>query len=413
MEFGAESDLPPRGHSRSPGTLELKSTTALRDARQRLTHWLVDSALPLWADQGVDRKGGGFFEQIDQQGRPIEEPRRTRVVARQIYVFAAAERWQWMPGAASVVDHGLEFLLTRLRRPDGSYASGVLADGTVVRPEFDLYEQAFALFAMATAYAVDKRRSKLPSLASDLLDLLCRRYAHPIGGFEESAPPSCPLRANPHMHMLEAALAWSEVQGAPAVWLELADELAQLCLARLIDADTGAVREYFDAEWRPLGDARGRVVEPGHQFEWGWLMARWGTLRQRPDALEAAKRLIEVGEEAGVDGERNLALNELNDGFEPVDRDAKVWPQTERLKAWCVMAELARGDARAHAIDRIDAATDGLMRYFRVSPAGLWGETIDAKGRLSAGPARASSLYHIVFAIETLCATERRLVLGS
>jgi len=373
-------------------------------ASDALTRWLNEQALPLWSTVGVDRAQGGFFEQLDAGGAPIEEPRRARVVARQIYVFATAERLGWLRGADGLVDHGLRFLFERLRQPDGSYAAAVLPDGRVVRGGFDLYEHAFILFALASAYASRPARVQLPAAAMALLQAMRRGWAHPIAGFEESAPPTLPLKANPHMHLFEAALAWEGA--APAsdapTWRALSDEIAGLALGHLIDARTGVLREYFDAQWRPMADASGRIVEPGHQFEWAWLLMRWGVDRQRTDAIDAARRLLDIGERHGVDG-RGVAIEMLRDDFEPLDARARLWPQTERIKAWHAMHALAHEPAtKALAAQRTVAAIEGLQKFLTPAPAGSWCELLDADGRRQPGPARTSSLYHIVCAIETL-----------
>lgn len=374
-----------------------------------LREWLCRDALPLWARCGVDLVAGGFHEQLDRSARPVDEPRRTRVVARQVYVFATAQRHGWWPDAGSLVDHGLRFLFGPLQGADGLFRSAVRPDGTVVRAEFDLYEQAFALFAMAVAYAADPRRAELPGRAAATLDVLRRRYGHAEAGFHEASPRTVPLRSNPHMHLLEAALAWCEVPNAPPVWSELACELAALCQRRFIDSRSGAVREYFDADWSPMPGDRGRVVEPGHQFEWSWLLTRWAHLGGPASAAHAARRLVEIGETHGVDAERNVAVNELDDRFDTVDAAAKLWPQTERLKAWCARAEFGEGAEIDRALARIGPAARGLAQYLRHETPGLWTEVIAGDGRALGGHARASSLYHIVCAIETVCGTARRL----
>jgi mannose-6-phosphate isomerase len=362
---------------------------------------LTRDALPRWSDTGVDSRRGGFFEKIAMDGRPLEEPRRARVVARQIYVFATAARQGWLPSADAHVEHGLRFLLDRMRTEGGTIAAAVEPDGRVVRGEFDLYEHAFALFALAAARQGRPDRQALAADAEALLRRMREGWAHARAGFEESRPGSEPLKSNPHMHLFEAALAWSEWSGG--VWQALADEIAELCLDRFIDPASGALREYFDREWRPMPGSPGRVVEPGHQFEWAWLLMRWGRQRGRPDALAAARRLLEIGEQHGVDATRQVAINELRDDFEIVDATAKLWPQTERLKAWCAAAEGARDEAeRAVAGARIVDAAQGLARYFEPAAPGLWHEQLTPDGRFVDEPCRASSLYHIVCAIDTL-----------
>ena len=62
-------------------------------ATPRVRSWLIDTALPLWGDVGVDRDGPGFVEQLTLQGRPADVSfKRVRVQARQIYCFCASGR---------------------------------------------------------------------------------------------------------------------------------------------------------------------------------------------------------------------------------------------------------------------------------------------------------------------------------
>jgi len=72
------------------GVTHLPPLAALKREHSDLTYWLFDHALPLWSERGVDLSAGGFYEKLAQDGSVIEEPRRTRLVARQIFVFATA-----------------------------------------------------------------------------------------------------------------------------------------------------------------------------------------------------------------------------------------------------------------------------------------------------------------------------------
>ncbi|MDP3898200.1 MAG: AGE family epimerase/isomerase, partial [Mesorhizobium sp.] len=227
-------------------------------------------------------------------------------------------------------------------------------------------------------------------------------WAHPHAGFEETRPRSLPLKANPHMHMLEASMAWLEV--APGLgWEALADEIAELCLARFLTPGEGALREYFDGDWRPLAGPKESVVEPGHQFEWAWLLIRWGRWRQRPDAIAAARRLIDIAEASGVDLERGLAINELNADLTPRDSLARLWPQTERIKAFVALSMVAvDSEERTAAWGKAAAAAAGLRRFLDHPVSGAWWEHIGADGVPLVEPTRASSLYHLTCAIAVM-----------
>ena len=374
---------------------------ALEAARTDLRSFLFETALPLWADRGVDRKAGGFVERLTPEGEPADDPRRARVVGRQIFSFATAEHRGWTGPARDVVRHGLEALERQHLDEDGAIVPLVEAGGRPLSRQFDLYDHAFVLFGLAAAHGVGERP---PALLAHANAIRARMdgFRHPERGFEEALPRTLPLKANPHMHVFEASLAWRATAGG-AQWDALADEVAGLCLDRFLAEDTGALREFYDGDWGALSDKAGSVVEPGHQFEWAWLLTRWGTMRGRADALAAARRLVDLAETHGVDPQRDLALNELNADLTVRDDRARLWPQTERIKAHVAMAAIASTDGEREAsLDRAARATRGLMRFFAHPVPGAWWEHIDARGEPVAEPSRASSLYHIMCAFDVI-----------
>ncbi|PWR25961.1 AGE family epimerase/isomerase [Zavarzinia aquatilis] len=364
-----------------------------------LRDWLFEEALPLWSDRGLDREHGGFFEKLNPDGRPTHEPRRARVTGRQVYAFAIAGGLGWRGPAEEMMRYALDNLFRRYLPPDGMVISTVDAGGAVVRADFDLYDHAFILFGLAAAAARGERTGELSARAARLRDDMIAGWSHPVAGFEESQPRSLPLKANPHMHILEAALAWMAVSDDPG-WGRLADGIAELCLARFIDPATGALREYFDGDWQLLAQFENTVVEPGHQFEWSWLMRRWGALRGRADALAVAERLAAIGEGPGVCPVRDLAMNELNADLSLRDGLCRLWPQTERIKAHvAALTGAADADDRNAAAVLAARAASGLRRYFDHPLKGAWWEHLGIDGKPLSEPARTTSLYHIVCAI--------------
>ena len=365
-----------------------------------LRDWLFDSALPLWAGRGTDPATGGFYEKLTPAGEPLDEPRRARVTARQVYVFATAGQLGWSD-SGRMLDYALANLFRHHLPAEGIVVASVAADGRVLRRDFDLYDHAFVLFALAEASRARGGDAALEARARALLASMQAGWAHPEGGFEEAQPRSLPLKANPHMHLLEAFLAWEALSADPA-WRAMSDMIAEMGLARFIDPATGALREYFDAAWQAMPAPPLDVVEPGHQFEWAWLLHRWGTLRGREDAHAAARKLSAIGEGAGVDPSQDLAVNELNADLSLRDGLFRLWPQTERLKAHAIaMARAPEGPAREAAAALACRAARGLRRHLAHPVPGAWWEHLGRDGLPHdlTEPARASSLYHIICAI--------------
>ena len=48
----------------------------------------------------------------------------------------------------------------------------------------------------------------------------------------------------------------------------------ELFASRFFLPGSGVLCEYFDDELKPLPGERGQIVEPGHHYEWIWLL-RW------------------------------------------------------------------------------------------------------------------------------------------
>jgi mannose/cellobiose epimerase-like protein (N-acyl-D-glucosamine 2-epimerase family) len=365
-----------------------------------LQSWLMNSALPLWQTRGVDAVHGGFVEWMGQDGEARPAAKRCYPQARQIYVFAQAGLMGWDGPWLETVEQGLDFFLRAFPRGDGLMRLRVAANGAAEDETPRLYDQAFALLALATARRVLPDRADLEAAAVALRGRLLSDRRAPKGGFIEVVGQ--PFYANPNMHLLEAALAWAATSNDPA-WGAMADELAELALAKYIDPDGGFLREYFDATWAPSPGDDGRLVEPGHQFEWAWLVMAWSRLRGRPEGLVAAARLYEIGR-MGVDRTRGVAINALWDDLSVRDAEARTWPQTEWIKAALAMARLEPSGSAKRAEFEGDAAAAvvALEKYLATPVAGLWWDRCLADGRFADEPAPATSFYHIVCAIAEL-----------
>lgn len=385
----------------SPSSLTLKNELEAMQASLRA--WLFDRSLPIWWHNGGDLKKGGFFEKLNLDGTPHDIDRRTRVAARQVYSYALARTMGYTGETDAVIDQGLKWLSGPARNPETGLLYAVLSpQAEVVRGEFDFYDHAFAMLAYASAYKVRPHDKTLEEAGTFIRDAIVRDYSHPVRGFEESNPRSLPLKANPHMHMFEACLAWLEA-GGDDTWRRIAGEIATLCVEKFLHPETGSLREFFDGDWNAMPGDAGRIVEPGHQFEWAWLFLRWARMSGDPSYVTAARRLIDIAEGPGTDDARNVTIYELWDDFSVKDGKARLWAQTERMKAYVKLADAAMtpSDRQAAIAKAIEAAA-GLKLYLSTEIEGLYRDRMKEDGSFEIEPAPASSLYHIICAIDEL-----------
>lgn len=354
-------------------------SAALTQAAAWARRWLFDEALPLWAERGLD-PAGGFHDQLDDDGRPADAPKRARVQARQVMVFAEAGRLGWVGDWQAQVAHGLGFLDARGR-------GGDLIETTFDPPgPVDLYDQAFVLLALAYDTRAD---------AAGRAGRFWRRLQAAFPGdpgFREPAA-AFPLQANPHMHLYEAVMAWRARQIA-APWREAAATIRRMALETFIDPDTGLLGEYFTAE----GDSARDEAWPGHQYEWGWLLLQ--DAEGSASAQAAGERLIRLGGELGVDRTREAVIFSHRRDGRVIDAGARLWSQTERLRA--ALAMHARRPREALWEAEALAAFETIRRYLAAPGGGLYRDLMRADGSFVVEPSKASTLYHLMSAFIVL-----------
>lgn len=374
---------------------------AIAVSAAHLTGWARKHALPFWATVGYDAQNDRFEEQLTIAGERMRDgPIRLMVQARQIHVYALAARRGWYEPALPLVERAFRSMQRDFHRRDGldGWAFSIMRDGKVADPIRDLYAHAFVLLAIAS-YVEATGKSDALTLADETLAFLDNNFLAPrSGGYVEAVPLRAGhRRQNPHMHLFEALLALWECS-QQSRYLERAEELFVLLKSRFFQSGSGALIEYFDDGLRPAAGLDGTVVEPGHHYEWCWLLRRFegATGRQDPGSLVDA--LYTHADRNGFDPE-GLIVDEIFADGTPKTQSRRLWPMTEAIK--CNLVEGARG--RAGCLDKA-AVLAGLLSARFLEPAlqGGWVDRLDADGRLISDSVPASSLYHVMGAIDEL-----------
>ena len=292
---------------------------------------------------------------------------------------------------------GLHTLDTAFLHPEWGYVHNVGNDNGPRESHRDLYDQAFVAMAKATAARV-LGRCDLLDQARTLLTAIETHWAYPSGGFYEGElPPQPPRRQNPHMHLLEAMIAAAATPWSQPEDLSRANRLAAFFAERLFQAEFEVLPEYFDLLWKPIANQRGLLVEPGHHFEWAWLLCRLVTLGGNNYSM-VAHLLWQFAEHFGIDRQRGVCIDEVNEKGAVISSRARLWPQTERLKAALASEALGRETNDPLIVDCCAA----LERYLATPMAGAIFDKLLPDGGFVEEPARASSLYHVICAYSEL-----------
>lgn len=369
--------------------------------------WMFEQAFPLWGDIGIDYVHGGYIEQLTLDGTPEDTGyKRVRVIGRQIYVFSHAYCLGWQPGLA-LAEHGYRFLTENAWMGDSAgWARRLDTSGQVIDPTPDLYDNAFVLFAFAWFHKASGIQEAI-NWAHRTVDYINGNLRHGNGiGFLHEKPAIGPRQQNPHMHLLEAALACVETAPHPK-FEALALEVVALFKEKLFSHETSRLPEYFDESMVVLKNEQGRITEPGHQFEWAWILANTHKLLGI-DTKEIARVLIRSAENEGVDKLSSITYNQVRDDGLPLDKGSRTWPNTERIKAHIAAFELFGDDPRTAISSSINVL---LERYLNVPINGTWIDTFDEAGQPNHRAIPASTLYHVVLAFAEVMRVADRIEL--
>jgi mannose/cellobiose epimerase-like protein (N-acyl-D-glucosamine 2-epimerase family) len=204
------------------------------------------------------------------------------------------------------------------------------------------------------------------------------------------------------MHLTEACLAAFEASGDER-FLDQARDLVGLFKAKLFNgANLG---ERFTPDWRRLSGEAGRTLEPGHHFEWAWILAQYQRL-SGADIARCAEALIAFGEKYGVDQHSHAVFDAVRDDAAVLNGSSRAWANAERIKAWLALYDLTGRDPRADVAASVDLLFE---RYFAGSKPGLWVDRFDRDGAPMVKAVPASIVYHLLLAFSEILRLEPKL----
>jgi len=300
---------------------------------------------------------GGGFAYLDHKGSPVPgQGAQLYLGARMIHCFSIAHLLG-RPGAAEVVEHGLDFYLDGGGRDHefGGFYATVGGDAPSDRKE--LYGQAHVLLAASSALTAGFARAR--ALLDHVLEVIDTHFWREDDGacleaYDREFTTSDPYRGqNANMHLTEAYMAAYEATG-DRLLLDRAARIARRIAGPAADPADGSWRlvEHFDEGWTPLPDFnrddphhpfRPFGSQPGHWLEWAKLLMQMKGLGVEGDWMDtAAVRLFDGAfTDAWLPG---FAYTVDWDGT-PVVRERYFWEPPEGIGAAHYL-HLATGDPR-------------------------------------------------------------------
>ncbi|MDE0303640.1 MAG: AGE family epimerase/isomerase [Albidovulum sp.] len=306
----------------------------------------IRSILDFYLPRAIDRRAGGFFGGLTDDGTIYDPDTRHLVdTCRHIYNYSTAIVLFGEDRFAEAAEHGLKFLDTAHRLPQGGFA-WVLENRRIEDATRHCYGHAFVL--LAASAAAKAGLSEAAALVDETWKILEERFFEPEAGLyaDQIGPSSWSdvdsyRGQNANMHLCEAMLVAYEATG-DSRFLDRAETLARrICLELAAETD-GLVWEHYRRDWSvdwdynredPKNLFRPYGYLPGHFVEWTKLLVLLHRSRPEGWMLDRARALFDAALEHGWDSERGG----FNYTFAPdgriLDTDRYYWVLSEAIAA--------------------------------------------------------------------------------
>lgn len=347
---------------------------ALRDHFTRVV-------LPIWRGPGFNAALNLPYEAVNATSHgplPVERY-RAMACARQLFVFSEA-------GEAAHAHLLFDALVHYFQdKQSGGWFYSVDASGAPLDTTKDLYTHAFLVFACAEYGARSGNRDAL-DIVQHTSGLIEMRFAAPDGLLNAALDArfatvtGTPIQ-NPLMHLTEAWLAAREATQDSAFDAALR-KLTGAIARSFVHQPTGCIAEL------PLG-AQDNRLEPGHQFEWFWLVKQAGALLDATPLDEALSRAFGFAQQHGVDETTGGVCASLDESGRITDATQRIWAQTEYLRALATCDDDAARAVLPRQIERFQ------QRFLH--PRG-WYECKTAAGEVSRADMPSTTPYHLATA---------------
>ena len=349
--------------------------------------------VPFLTEHGWDDCYGGLFESLNTKGEHGREDfRRVMLHGRQLFVFS---RWAGLThneNFKAMANKIFEYMTNSFWDTEyGGWYSRVTIDGSPADSTKDLYAHAFVLFGLIHhARYVEKQKSEY--WIEKTLSVLAQHFLRPDGSYKEKmnryfADETVNQRyQNPHMHLFEAALALCEYKKTSENY-SFAVSLLALFNNKFLDQKNMIIREFLDKNFNP-DNKIGHIIEPGHHYEWAWLLSWAAETLERSELNALGKSILDRSLKFGWDRAHNGVFDQVN------ARDFSVWKNSKRL--WPVLELIKALNVFLDNKNRIylGKALEILMTYY-FKKDGTWTEHYSFDWKVLSDGMPVSSAYHL------------------
>lgn len=335
-------------HSQMNGEAARDWSVVFRDSLQH-------SVLQFWIDHAQDKQYGGILGQLNRQGQPTGSGNKSVVlISRSLWSLSEAYRRYPDPAYQRMAAECLKFLRDKMwDKEHGGYYFMVSREGKIIDSTKQLNPMSYVIEGLAE-YALAFHDNQVGREALDLFRVI-DQHAHDnqYGGYRiaftadwqfikdykdgPNAGGSFGRKSYDwHLGLVEALATLYDVTGDAQVRARL-EELLDIFVNKIIDADVGYGRYYFHDDWSVADrDGDSKQSEYGLDLEASWLIVEAAQRVGRPQDPKIRRASLALVDHAllyGFDKDHGGVYRYGPATGPATNKDMEWWQQCEALVA--------------------------------------------------------------------------------
>ena len=291
---------------------------------------LLDSVLPFWLNNSIDKEYGGYFSCLDRDGSVYDTDKFIWLQGREVWLFSMlcnklGKKQEWLDAATQ----GAEFL--KKYGHDGNYDFyfSLTREGKPLVEPYNIFSNTFACMAFAQL-AKATGSEEYAEIARKIFKRILERRGNPKGKWCKAVPGTRPMKdfALP-MIICNMALEVEDIINDPQLLESTIDDCLHEVLDVFYQPDLGCMVENVSSiDNSRLDCYEGREINPGHDLEALWFMMNLGIRRNDKVLIEKCVEISLKVIERGWDKEYGGIFYFLDSKGAPQQKlewDQKLW----------------------------------------------------------------------------------------
>jgi N-acylglucosamine 2-epimerase len=289
---------------------------------------LLESVVPFWLNNSMDKVSGGYFTCLDRRGEVFDTDKFMWLQGREVWLFSMIcnrieKKQEWLDMAL----HGAGFMKKYGMDAQGNWYFSLTREGKPLIQPYNIFSDCFAAMAFSELYKATGNE-EYKTIALNTFKNILKRQENPKGIYNKAYPGTRPLKSfSLPMILCNLSLIMEDVLGTDHVNKTI-QPLINEVMNVFYNKESGLILENVTPEGNFSDSFEGRLLNPGHTNEAMWFMMDLAVRNKDKSLIDKCIEILLRSTENGWDKKHGGIFYFLDIKGHPLQQlewDQKLW----------------------------------------------------------------------------------------